>query len=406
MRETIRTIWRACLMFALLSAAVTSVCAQQTTKSFTRFERNSTKLPPLFRDSVDTFFHAESAYLRRDYRRASEILGEFWKTYPRGAPLWAQGVQEAHAIAMQGGPNFGTPAAYYALRMLTECVRWKLTATDNDQARMIDWTIVLIGHASGLEFVSSDGPERGKGKTITRSLHPSLYSSESSILDSSVTLFCEYISAITRGRLGVRVRHLRVPDLTVATEIREQQIAVAGVSKKVVSWGLQPGEFHRIWQALEPNTKADTDWWWIIYPSFVPDASGPFGNREFITGGMNVGPDGQSPAFVIDDLWLIRRAPHLGTGLLTNAERLLYMSQWLQHELFHHLFRTYPELELEVDSHQWFDRRRWPKDFQGALEPDYFEEALHKRLQTTTPALHSALRYKAARNSTSGANRA
>ena len=31
--------------------------------------------------------------------------------------------------------------------------------------------------------------------------------------------------------------------------------------------------------------------------------------------------------------------------------------------------------------HQWFDRSTWPADFVGRYEPDYYEEAMTKRLQ-------------------------
>ena len=38
----------------------------------------------------------------------------------------------------------------------------------------------------------------------------------------------------------------------------------------------------------------------------------------------------------------------------------------------------------------------WPDDFEGRLEPDYYAEALHKRLQPRAdPPLHVALRYAA-----------
>jgi len=108
---------------------------------------------------------------------------------------------------------------------------------------------------------------------------------------------------------------------------------------------------------------------------------------------MSVGPDGRSPAFIIDDLWLVRVPPHLGRGELTEAERRAFLPNWLQHEFFHHLYRTYPGLKLESTSHQWFDRILWPSDFDGLLEPDYYAESVSKRLRAATPPLHIALRY-------------
>jgi uncharacterized protein (TIGR02246 family) len=141
------------------------------------------------------------------------------------------------------------------------------------------------------------------------------------------------------------------------------------------------------------DIRASTDWWWIIYPSHFPDQEPDFAGQELITGGMSVGPDGRSPAFVIDDLWLVRVPPHLGKGEYTQAERRAFLPQWLQHEFFHHLYRTYPDLKLESQSHQWFNRNLWPADFDGVFEADYYAESIGKRLRGASPPLHIALRY-------------
>jgi hypothetical protein len=108
---------------------------------------------------------------------------------------------------------------------------------------------------------------------------------------------------------------------------------------------------------------------------------------------MGTGPDSLSPFFIIDDRWLVRKPPHIGTGEYSSIERSAYLPQWLQHEYFHHLFRTYPEFGLEDTPHQWFDLGTWPPDFVGLYEADYFHEALVKRLQTATPPLNVSQRY-------------
>jgi hypothetical protein len=137
-----------------------------------------------------------------------------------------------------------------------------------------------------------------------------------------------------------------------------------------------------------------TDWWWVLYPSNVPEKYPDFERTEFITGGMGSGPDGASPCFIIDDRWLTRKPPHLGKGPYTDIERRAYLPQWLQHEFYHHLFRIYPEFGLEKKGHDWFNRTTWPADFEGKIEPDYYYEALHKRLQPKgNPPMHVALLY-------------
>jgi hypothetical protein len=105
-------------------------------------------------------------------------------------------------------------------------------------------------------------------------------------------------------------------------------------------------------------------------------------------------PDGASPLFIIDDLWLLRKpSPYVGRTAYSEAERRAYLPQWMQHEFFHYLFRIYPEFQLERSDHQWFDRSKWLADFEGRIEQDYYAEALHKRLQHASPPLAVQLRY-------------
>jgi hypothetical protein len=128
----------------------------------------------------------------------------------------------------------------------------------------------------------------------------------------------------------------------------------------------------------------------------VPEQYPDFENSEFITGGMGIGPHSASPLFIIDDRWIVRKPPHLGEGEYTPLERSVYLPQWLQHEFFHHLYRTWPEFGLEDESHQWFNPANWPKDFEGIYEPDYYHESLYKRLHFADPSAHVGLRYATA----------
>jgi hypothetical protein len=157
-----------------------------------------------------------------------------------------------------------------------------------------------------------------------------------------------------------------------------------------------PMDVSALWYEIGLTDMAEADWWWLIYPSHVPEQYPAFQNAEFVTGGMGTGPVGPSPYFIIDDRWLLRKPPHIGTGTYSKIEREAYLPQWLQHEFFHHLFRTYREFGLEDTPHQWFDRNTWPVDFVGRYEADYFHEAVYKRFLTATPPLSAALRYATA----------
>jgi hypothetical protein len=269
--------------------------------------------------------------------------------------------------------------------MLTDCTRWRLEHRAKLTPKTATLTVVLVGRGQGIQPTTWEELEKGTGRDAVHTLHPLLIEDDSRLIHQSLWLFNEYVLAMTAGRLRVRTGVLHLPDLTVP---------LRGSLKPHRFAGLGAGAWQRIWGAVPEQTKASTDWWWVLYPSHVPGEFPDFETTEFITGGMGRGPDGGSPCFIIDDLWLVRKPPHLGKGSMADIERRAYLPQWLQHEFFHHLFACYPQFELEAKGHQWFDRSTWPKDFEGRFEPDYYYEALHKRIQPLgEPPLHIRLRY-------------
>lgn len=348
---------------------------------------------PAYRQSLDAFFSAEDAYRASDYATASRILDAFWASYPAGGRQWALGVAYAQNLARTSQVNFGSPGCYYALRMLTECVNWRLQER-NARApggRPIRLTVLLAGKSNGVQPASMEELKAQAGREVHHSLEPALASDE--IIRESLFLFTEYIRAMTGGHLKVEVKIARFPNLDVPVHAGENTLQVAGGPRTTPYANLAPGAMEKIWSAVPDEVRSATDWWWILYPSHVPEQYPEFRRTEFVTGGMATGPDGRSPAFVIDDRWLVRSPPHLGDAPLTPEERRVFLPQWFQHEFFHHLYRTYPELKLETVSHQWFDRKLWPPDFEGWTEADYYAESLHKRLQSARPPLWVTLRY-------------
>ena len=85
------------------------------------------------------------------------------------------------------------------------------------------------------------------------------------------------------------------------------------------------------------------------------------------------------------------KVSHLGKCAYSDIECRAYMPQWLQHEFVHDFFATWSDFHLEDTPHQWFNRATWPNDFVGSPEPDYYYEAMVKRLMTATPRLAEGL---------------
>jgi hypothetical protein len=271
--------------------------------------------------------------------------------------------------------------------MLSDVVDWRVAnpgvAAAQRTARL---TVVLVGRTTGVEPQSLQDLQQGTGVVVQHTLHPQLLQTNSKLVHDSLRLFREYVVAMTDGGLELEVNVLHLPDLDLPVHAEALPGRYfAGLSN--------PDD---LWPALDQEDIAATDWWWVLYPSHVPEHVPDFQGAEFVTGGMGTGAVGTSPYFIIDDRWLVRKPPHIGSGSYSQVEREAYLPQWLQHEFFHHLFRTYPEFGLEATSHQWFDPGSWPPDFDGRYEADYFHEALYKRLWTATPPLTSALRYATA----------
>ncbi len=345
-----------------------------------------------YKDALWTYLQAEEKYSAGEFPRAHQLLENLWAQYPVGSPGWG---------ALPGQPfgiNLGTPPCYYALRMLTDMTTFRLEHPPlvhrvvggqpgeavNLPPRSALLTIVVVGETSGIEPRTVLDIQQGTGPFVVHSVDPRLTENSHFAVRESLALFKEYTTAITRGRLGLRTHILPLPgaQLPVRAQVLPGGTYHAGLTNLADVWSHVP-------QVIQE----ETDWWWIIYPSHVPEQHPAFQNSEFITGGMATGPDGASPAFLIDDRWLVRKPPHLGSGTYSDVERRLYLPQWLQHEFFHHLFRTYPEFGLEATPHQWFNRALWPADFEGNYETDYFHEALVRRFQTASTPIHVALRY-------------
>src|ERR1039458_1894538 len=108
----------------------------------------------LYVQSVDTYFTAEKAYRDGDYKLASETLKTFWTAHPAGTREWANEIGDEDQLTLTKGLNFGRPVCYYALRMLTECVEWKLRPSTGVAPYPIRLTVVMVGQSSGIEPAS------------------------------------------------------------------------------------------------------------------------------------------------------------------------------------------------------------------------------------------------------------
>jgi hypothetical protein len=323
--------------------------------------------PQSYLDAITALVTVEDLVVAGDYSNARAQLDTLFATYPLSDPIWWQGVG-------QDGTNVGTPVAYYGLRMLDDIVDTGLSQTPSAPEKIL-LTVLMATCAEGNR--PTDLALTQPGEEVQLSLDPALTEDNHRILRQSLRLFQHYIWSISDGHL----------ELDLAFETVDMCVQVAFSADPNFSTIQDAASVVRNASAA---AHANSDMWWVLYPSNVP--SDPlFDSTAFITGGMGLYGPGQ-PLFIIDDLWVVRKPPHLGSGPYTDLERRVYLPQWLQHEFFHHLYRTWPEFGLEDELHQWFERNTWPSDFIGEWEPDYYAESLNKRLRTANPTIATKLK--------------
>ncbi|MEL7220138.1 MAG: T9SS type A sorting domain-containing protein [Bacteroidota bacterium] len=322
-------------------------------------------------DAITTFIEAEDAIAAGDYVTAQNLINDLFITYPKGNNIWWNVFNDPN------GANLGTPHAYYGVRMLEDIVNYQLNPVENPEVKTANMKVVLVGCSQGIQPTTDTELQNGTGPFVTHELDNSLLEDDYCLVEQSLDMFLKYVTAITKGELEVMVEYIELPDLCM-------DVSVSSTTPYFATGSIGP-----IWEALDDEVKAETDWFWMLYPSHVPEFP-DFDDEAFITGGMGSDSKG-GPVFIIDDKWLVRKPAHLGNGVYNDIERRIYLPQWLQHEFYHHLYRIYPEFSLEVNGHDWFNLSFWPNDFTGQFEADFYAESLHKRLQSACVSLSKKL---------------
>ena len=311
--------------------------------------------------AMTTFIEAEDAIVAGDYAGAKTMIDAIFSDYPVGSRSWGD------LFDARNGSNTGTPHAYYGLRMMQDIVDYNLNPNEAVEAKTVKMTVVLVGCSQGIQPTTEAELESGTGPFVTNTIAPELLADDYRIIRQSQDLFSRYITAITGGELVVELEVVELSDLCMDVSVSSSAPFLAS------------GPVSQAWDVMDEAVLDGTDWWWMMYPSNVPE--GPdFDDKAFITGGMGVDGKG-GPAFIADDKFMVRKPAHLGVGIYSDIERRIYLPQWMQHEFFHHLYRIYPEYNFEVSGHDWFNRNFWPDDFVGQYEADFYAETLHKRLQ-------------------------
>lgn len=310
------------------------------------------------------FFDAQSAYQRGDYATAKRLLDAIWARYPMASAAWMQG---------GGLPGLAEQEPYYALRLLTDATTWRLrrqVAGLVVRPQPLVMTVLMPLKSQANNPATLAELAAGAGPLRTRNLDARAAADNGLALREALWLYGEYLLACTDGRVQLQ---MRLWPLNMTAQLRVDESSGTGH----VSFQ----NYDALMAAVPYTVRRTTGQWWLLYPGVVPQAPAIRDTLWFITGGMS-GYD-QAPVFISDDTWLLQRSRNYtyGTaGPSTTEDRLNYFPQWIHHEFFHHLAQRFPELALEPNLHSWVNRAAWPADFVGVHEPDYFNEAMRRRV--------------------------
>ncbi|MFG0317350.1 MAG: hypothetical protein ACF8XB_08765, partial [Planctomycetota bacterium JB042] len=146
------------------------------------------RFPPLYVRALDDFVAVEDAVRAGEFGAARARLERLWADHPPATDEWA---------ACRGdlaGLNVGSPPAYYALRMLTEVVRFETSGDGGRRpSRPITLTVLLVPRAAGIEPRDVADLERGTGRPVQRTLEKSLLEQGHATIHESLSLFREYV---------------------------------------------------------------------------------------------------------------------------------------------------------------------------------------------------------------------
>ena len=306
---------------------------------------------------------AEDKVVAEDYKGARVIVDELIKKYPlMGQPgdnVWYDNYSKL--AARNPNPHFGEPGLYAHLRMLDEITKIGVSKT-------------LLGKTSLRMAVVMPActdivPERGPTLTNER-LSEEIEKNDFAVVRQSLRLFQSYLLAISGGELRLELKFYKTEK---CLQIKPPRHLL--------------GSFSTPLDQLPQGEAEKADMFWLIYPN-----NRDKGAEITFTGGMSSYGTGR-PLFIGDDYSVIKKiAPQQGSGSRTEVERRMYLPEWVQHEFFHHLMASWPELKLPNTDIDWANNRTWPSDFIGKVEEDFYSEALNKRLYTASPSIVQILK--------------
>jgi hypothetical protein len=315
--------------------------------------------------SVETFFLLENMLKVKDYAAGYKLIEDYFSSI--GGPTFFD--PNLHV-------NFGNPVALYGLIMFAKIFEfYHIESKSISNSLSIDYyfTIVLVGKSHGRypNTVEEINDPSSHGPVVHHTLIPDLLKNDYKIIRDCLPVFINYIQAISGGVLNVKLNFVYLDSVDVLCEYRYQNdMFYCEMAHN------DEGEA-KIKNFVPKDLANKTNLWFYIYPDHRNWENPNLNKIPFIvTGGCLCS---EKPVLIADDRWFFKDFGS-GSPWFSFEERKIYLTQWLKHEYYHYLFNVaFKEFQLEKKGHDWFDRSLWPGDFEGTVEPEYYDQSLRKR---------------------------
>ena len=206
--------------------------------------------------ALQVFLDAEDKMRAGHYAAAKAVLDDLWAEYPPGDLSWGSLPTQPFGI------NIGSPPCYYGLRMLSDMAEWRVNGTrpaPGLEPRTARLTVIVVGESNGIEPRNQQELVDGTGVQVTHQIDPRIEENDYRVVHQSLALFNDYVFAATGGLLTVETQILPLPDVNLDVHATAQP-SYAGLV-----------DASDVWPHVPEVDIAATDWWWILYPSHVPE---------------------------------------------------------------------------------------------------------------------------------------
>jgi len=341
---------------------------------------------PDYVEALTASIQSEDLYYAGLYQEASNVINSIWEKFPAGTNAWGPIMGEAG----KHGEKDSDP--YPLLRMVDDMNWFRLNGNIPDHPKYNATITVVMAKADTVlptswdDFDMTTGfmkPNRGVRKVVGFNDH--MTANHHKVIFDALRTWIAYIEdAVAEAQIKFTLKVIESDDPVHC----DFSLRDAGhIGKFDIHCGYP---FSDVMDSLPDDVLETTKWYFMAYP-YIPKELTNYTDFQGLHDFQNIGAawggtggccGGKVMWFGNEMGWTGENTDNLlgNFRYFTEVETRLWWASLQQHELYHYLFRLYPEFHLEDEGHQWFDHSKWPEDFEGLYEKDYFHEALFKRL--------------------------